>query len=85
MLDGLEVMERKGAHHLLLERLRAGAEPGAIEDWSLRLERFLAQDRADREASVGPVFHDLALFAGHALAQRVPKLAPKPDHGAAAG
>jgi acyl-CoA dehydrogenase len=84
MLDGLEVMERKGAHHLLLERLRAGAEPGAIEDWSLRLERFLAQDRAHREASVGPVFHDLARFAGHALAQRVPTLAPKPDRGAVA-
>ncbi len=71
MLDGLEVMERKGAHHLLLERLQAVAEPAAVEDWSLRLERFLAQDRADREASVETVFQDLACFAGNALARPV--------------
>ena len=67
MLDGLEVMERKGAHHLLLRRLQEAAGPGAIDQWSARLERFLAQDRADREASIEPLFRDLARFTGSVL------------------
>lgn len=69
MLDGLEVMERKGAHHRLLERLRPHADAAAIEQWTERLERFLAQDRGDREASIEPVFRDLARFAGETLAR----------------
>ncbi len=68
MLDGLEVMERKAAHRLLLDRLRPFAEPEAIDQWEMRLEHFLAQDRTDREASVEGVFRDLAAFAAQVLA-----------------
>ncbi len=68
MLDGLEVMERKAAHHLLLERLRPLADPGAIDEWTSRLERFLAQHRDDREASIEPIFYDLATFTADTLA-----------------
>ena len=70
MLDGLEVMERRGAHHLLLERLRPDADARAVDDWALRLERFLAQDRDDREASIEAVFDDLARFTADTLARR---------------
>ena len=68
MLDGLEVMERKGAHRLLLDRLRPLSTPEAIDRWTMRLDHFLAQDRADREASVEGVFRDLAAFAARTLA-----------------
>ncbi len=68
MLDGLEVMERKGAHQLLLDRLHPTASAAAIEQWSTRLDRFLAQDRADREASIEKLFRDLAAFTARALA-----------------
>ena len=68
MLDGLEVMERKGAHHLLLDRLQPMAGREAIEQWAMRLEHFLAQDRADREASVEGVFRDFAAFTAETLA-----------------
>jgi alkylation response protein AidB-like acyl-CoA dehydrogenase len=69
MLDGLEVMERKAAHQLLLDRLRPMATPEAIDQWTMRLEHFLAQDRADRERSVESVFRGLAAFAAHTLAR----------------
>ncbi len=74
LLDGLEVMERKRAHRQLLERLRPHADAAAIEQWAERLDRFLARGRADREASIEPLFQDLARFAGETLARagRVP-------------
>jgi alkylation response protein AidB-like acyl-CoA dehydrogenase len=70
MLDGLEVMERKGAHRLLLDRLRPHADAAAIDEWAIRLERFLTQDRDDREASIEAVFDDLARFTADTLARR---------------
>ncbi|MGE5360983.1 MAG: acyl-CoA dehydrogenase family protein [Bacteroidales bacterium] len=71
MLDGLEAMETRSAHRLLLEHLRARADAHELEEWSLRLEHFLAQDRADREASIEPLFSDLARFTGRVLARSV--------------
>ena len=44
-----------------------GDEP--IEEWSMRFDHFLAQDRADREASIETVFADLARFTGNVLAR----------------
>jgi alkylation response protein AidB-like acyl-CoA dehydrogenase len=78
MLDGLEAMERRGAHRLLLERLRPHADASAVDEWSLRLERFLAQDRDDREASVEAVFHDLAGFTAQTLVHRATLSKPRP-------
>jgi acyl-CoA dehydrogenase len=69
MLDGLEAMETRAAHHLLLEHLRPCADGAAIDEWRLRLDHFLAQDRADREASVAPLFAELARFTGETLAR----------------
>ncbi len=69
MLDGLEVMERKRAHRLLLDRLRPTAGVDATDHWSMRLEHFLAQDRDDREASIEPVFRELAQFAAKTFAR----------------
>ena len=61
-------METRSAHRLLLQHLRPRADGRELDEWALRLEHFLAQDRADREASVQPLFADLARFAGRALA-----------------
>ncbi len=70
MLDGLEVMESKGAHHLLFAHLRPRTDAATIDDWTTRVEHFLAQDRTDREASIGSLFDDLARFTGTVLSQR---------------
>jgi hypothetical protein len=70
MLDGLEVMERKAAHHLLLEHLRSAADPDDLEGWRARLEAHLALPREDREARLEPLFRDLAAFTGRTLARR---------------
>jgi alkylation response protein AidB-like acyl-CoA dehydrogenase len=74
MLDGLEVMERKGAHRLLLEELRPWAEPAEIEAWRARIDSHLALPREPREARIGPLFRELAAFAGTALARSFPSV-----------
>lgn len=78
MLDGLEAMETRAAHRLLLEYLRPSVDEEVIDDWGMRIERFLAQDRTDREASIGGLFPDLARFAGRAMLEHsaVPQPGP---------
>lgn len=72
MLDGLEVMERKGAHRLLLEHLKPAAEAADLEAWRERIGAHLLLPREDREAGVEPLFRELAAFAARALARRGP-------------
>lgn len=69
MLDGLETMERKGAHRLLLDELRPLVGTGAVEGWGERLDRFLALPPDEREAGIEPVFADLARFVAAAARQ----------------
>jgi alkylation response protein AidB-like acyl-CoA dehydrogenase len=70
MLDGLEVMERKSAHRLLLEHLRPAADAADLEAWRGRIEAHLALSREEKEARIEPLFRDLAAFTGRALARR---------------
>jgi len=60
MLDGLEVMARKGAHKMLFERLGAAHEP---------TEQLLAMPAEEREANVEAAFRSLAEFTAARLLQ----------------
>jgi alkylation response protein AidB-like acyl-CoA dehydrogenase len=68
MLDGLEVMERKQAHHLLLERLAPLAETSAIQRMRTRIEQVLALPAEERQAGAEALFRELANFTAEALA-----------------
>ncbi len=67
MLDGMEVMERRGVHRTLLAELAPHGEPGEAQDLEARIDTLLAQPEPQREASLEPVFRDLAAFASRAL------------------
>ncbi|MFY9911250.1 MAG: acyl-CoA dehydrogenase family protein [Candidatus Sulfotelmatobacter sp.] len=67
MLDGLEVMQRKSAHRLLFQHLAGKAAPARLLDMEGRVERQLSLPESDREATLEPLFNDLASFAADAL------------------
>ncbi len=69
MLDGLETMERKRAHELLLHELEGRAVREELDDWRARLDRHLALPREQREADLEPVFRDLAQLVGRSWGQ----------------
>jgi len=64
ILDGLEVMERKGAHRLLFDRLRRLTDVTAME---ARVERHLGLPVDEREARAEELFRDLAVFVASTL------------------
>jgi hypothetical protein len=67
ILDGIEAMERKGAHRLLFEHLAPGADAHALGDMVRRVEAHLTLPPDEREARAEFIFRDLAHFAGSAL------------------
>jgi len=67
ILDGLEVMERKGAHRLLFQHLAATADPQALEEVATRVEDHLALPAEEREAHAEAIFRDLAAFTAGTL------------------
>ena len=67
ILDGLEVMERKRAHHLLLQLLSANVADSSLQDMEARIERHLALPRSEKEAGAEALFADLATFTADAL------------------
>ena len=69
ILDGMEVMERKGAHHLLFEALRDWASPDEIAHIRRRVESHLALPQSEREAGAEEMFRDLAMFTARAAVQ----------------
>ena len=71
ILDGLEVMERKGAHHLLFAHLAPLADPAALQDMTARVEHHLALDREEKEAGAQALFEALAEFTAEALASKM--------------
>lgn len=70
ILDGLEVMERKGAHRLLFQRLAAHAHPQELEEIASRVEAHLALPQDRKEAEAEAIFRELALFTSKTLAAR---------------
>lgn len=67
ILDGLEVMERKQAHRLLLQSLAERVDATALRDMGDRIERHLALSQAEKEAGAEELFADLAAFTAAVL------------------
>jgi alkylation response protein AidB-like acyl-CoA dehydrogenase len=70
ILDGLEVMERKGAHRLLFQHLAASAHPQEMEEIAARLENHLSLPAEEKEANAESIFADLARFTARTLKNR---------------
>lgn len=76
ILDGLEAMERKGAHRLLFAHLAPHAEPDVLTELQRRVEAHLALPQDEKEAGAEDLFSALAAFTARALAiKRQPALA----------
>ena len=67
MLDGLEVMERKGAHRLLFEHLKPMADSAALSQMAARVEKYLELSAEEKEAQIEGLFRDLASFTARVL------------------
>jgi hypothetical protein len=67
ILDGLEAMERKGAHRLLFEHLAAGADGTEMGTMVERVESHLTLPPEEKEAHAEVLFRDLAVFASRSL------------------
>jgi alkylation response protein AidB-like acyl-CoA dehydrogenase len=67
ILDGMEVMERKGAGKLLFNYLTPFAESDALDDVQARVEAHLALPHEEREAGAGELFKTLATFTAQTL------------------
>jgi len=74
MLDGLEVMQRKGAHRLLFQHLEGKGPEAQLREMEARVERQLGLPEVEREATLERLFSDLAsLTADTLLRGRVDK------------
>lgn len=67
ILDGLEVMEKRDAHRLLLAHLSDGMSNESIEEMSGRIEDHLSLPREDGEARAESLIEELAEFAADAV------------------
>ena len=70
ILDGLEVMERKRAHAMLLRRLEGRAPAKELQEMAAEVEEHLKRGPQEREALAEPLFRRLASFTGEALARK---------------
>ncbi len=69
ILDGLEAMERKGAHKLLFRHLSGLAKEEELSKMASRVEAHLGLSEEKREGSAEPLFWDLAKFTADCLAR----------------
>jgi hypothetical protein len=74
ILDGLEVMERKNAHRLLLDHLSASVPKSKLEQMKSRIDEQLALPIEEKQASAESLFRDLAVFTGNALSARTAQM-----------
>ena len=68
ILDGLEVMERKRAHHLLLKELSGRAPAEELHDIGARIDQHLALPADQKQATAAELFDDLAMLVARSLA-----------------
>ncbi len=71
MLDGLEVMERKGAHTLLLRHLEPWADTKALREMEARIEAHLKLAPEEKESQIEGLFCDLAGFTAGVLRSKL--------------
>lgn len=76
ILDGLEVMERKGAHRLLWQRLEPLTQPEELQEIATRIESHLKLPQEEKEAQAEAIFRDLARFTAEALCKKLARQAP---------
>jgi len=69
VLDGLEVIERKQAHQLLLSELAARAPSAELEEMKSRIEKHLALQDNEKQATADAIFSDLAQLTAKTLLQ----------------
>ena len=67
ILDGLEVMEHKGAHLLLFDYLQDRISKTTLKAMSARVETHLKLPQTEKEAKSEALFSDLAIFTMNAL------------------
>lgn len=67
ILDGMEVMERKGAGKLLFDYLAPFAEQDALADMKAKVEAHLALPTDEKEAGASEIFDALAEFTAQTL------------------
>jgi hypothetical protein len=67
MLDGLEVMQRRGAHRLLFQHLVSKTPNAQLSEMEARLERQLALPEAEKEGTLERLFNDLASLTADIL------------------
>lgn len=70
MLDGLEVMERKGAHELLFKYLVPQVDKPELQTISALVDQHLRLSSEEKEAGIEPVFRHLAIFTARVLARK---------------
>lgn len=72
ILDGLEVMERKGAHRMLFQHLAPSADLEALEENRSLVERHLRLPMEEKEARAEELFARLARFTADSLLRGLP-------------
>jgi acyl-CoA dehydrogenase len=70
MLDGLEVMECKQSHELLLQHLAPLVSQSALSDMRSKIEQVLALSSDERQVAAEALFRELAPFTGEALSRK---------------
>ncbi len=71
VLDGLEAMERKGAHRLLFAHLSEEAEDKEVKELSSRVEAHLGLSIEEKEGTAEPLFWNLAKFTAERLLRKL--------------
>lgn len=71
ILDGIEVMERRGAHRALFEMLSPHADAAEIGALRAQIDAHLALPQDEKEAGAGEVFGALASWAAKACEARL--------------
>jgi acyl-CoA dehydrogenase len=67
VLDGIEVMERKHAHELLLNELAQRRPSADLKQMKLRIEEYLALEGDEKQATAGALFAALARLVATSL------------------
>jgi hypothetical protein len=70
ILDGMEVMDRKGAHKMLFQHLRHNASPNELEAMESEIEHHLKLPAIEKESLSEPLFRRLAIFVQDKLSRR---------------
>ncbi len=73
ILDGLEVMQRKGAHRLLFQHLAPMADSQRLQEMTRQVEKHLVLSATEKEAQAEELFRELAGFTASALLRKLRK------------